>query len=190
MQVIISGKHLDIGNSLREYIKSSIEKNVKKYFQRAIDAHVTISKQGHIFESTVMVNEGTGNGVVIKGNGAEFDAYQSIDTAINRIEAQLHKYKSRIQDHHKKVSHHSEARKYTIQPFLNDEELDTDKYPVVVAEQTTLLQHLSVNDAVMKMDLMNIPALMFINASNNRMSLVYYRKDGNIAWVDTDVSVS
>jgi hypothetical protein len=37
----------------------------------------------------------------------------------------------------------------------------------------------------MKMDLENLPALMFENIKNNRINIVYYRKDGNISWVDS-----
>ena len=37
----------------------------------------------------------------------------------------------------------------------------------------------------MKMDLENLPALMFENIKTNRINVVYYRKDGNISWVDS-----
>lgn len=43
----------------------------------------------------------------------------------------------------------------------------------------------SREEALMKMDLENLPALMFKNAATNRMNIVYYRRDGNISWVDS-----
>lgn len=36
----------------------------------------------------------------------------------------------------------------------------------------------------MKMDLSNLPALVFLNSENKRINVVYHRKDGNISWVD------
>jgi len=56
--------------------------------------------------------------------------------------------------------------------------------PVVIAEKAADLEKLTVSAAVMKMDLADLPALMFINASNGRLNVVYRRRDGNISWVD------
>ncbi|EER22260.1 ribosome-associated factor Y [Rickettsia endosymbiont of Ixodes scapularis] len=36
----------------------------------------------------------------------------------------------------------------------------------------------------MKMDLEDLPAVVFKNINNDRINIVYYRKDGNISWVD------
>ena len=36
----------------------------------------------------------------------------------------------------------------------------------------------------MRMDLSDLPALMFINRAHGRLNVVYRRVDGNISWVD------
>ena len=67
---------------------------------------------------------------------------------------------------------------------LEDQEIDLDN-PVIVAEKATKILKLSVGQAVMKMDLEDLPALMFRNVKTDRINVVYYRKDGNISWVDS-----
>ncbi len=57
--------------------------------------------------------------------------------------------------------------------------------PVIIAEKSVEILTLSVSGAVMKMDLENLPALMFQNSHTNRMNVVYYRRDGNISWIDS-----
>ena len=42
----------------------------------------------------------------------------------------------------------------------------------------------------MHMNLQNLPAMTFVNASNYKLSLIYQRKDGNIAWVDTSIDMA
>lgn len=63
-------------------------------------------------------------------------------------------------------------------------EADTDWKPVVVAEMTTQIESLSLEEAVMHLDLADAPVLMFRNAGNNALNVVYRRTDGNIGWID------
>jgi hypothetical protein len=56
--------------------------------------------------------------------------------------------------------------------------------PAIVAELTAEIATLSVSDAVMRLDLMDEPALLFRHAGHGGLNLVYRRTDGNIGWVD------
>ena len=58
--------------------------------------------------------------------------------------------------------------------------------PVVIAETTTEIEILSVSEAVMRLDLSDRAALVFLNAGNRRVNVVYRRRDGNIGWVDPE----
>ncbi len=194
MKILITGKNLDIGESLRSYIENSIQQNIKKYFDSAISAHITLSKEGHHFKNhliktDIIVNDGTGNKALIKVQALEPDSYQSFDDAVKKMGTQLKRYKSKIKSHHaKKPEKEFAAIKYTISPFAEDMEIEElSDAPLIIAEKTTSIQSLSVSDAVMQMDLLNLPALLFINSRSYKLNLVYYRKDGNISWLDSNI---
>lgn len=193
MKVIVSGKHLDIGNSLREHVESSLVDGVNKYFEQAVVAHVTVAKKSNLFRTDIIVNEGTGTGIIIKANSEEYDAYRSVDDAIHKIEKQLRRYKTKLKNHHKRRVEFTEisGTKYvipvTVSNTSNSEE-DIGDAPTIIAENPSPIRTLSVSDAVMQMDLLNLPALVFVNAATNTVSAVYYRKDNNISWVDSTVS--
>jgi len=57
----------------------------------------------------------------------------------------------------------------------------------IISEKSTEIEKLSVSDAIMKMDLANLPALIFINEENGNINAVYHRKDGNISWIDHSI---
>jgi hypothetical protein len=128
----------------------------------------------------------------MKSNASADDIYFAFDSALSKIEKQLRKYKSKLKDHSSRLKLSEitpDSLKYVISPnkTSNDnesEEIDFDN-PVIIAEKSTKILKLSVGQAVMKMDLENLPALMFENIKNNRINIVYYRKDGNISWVDS-----
>jgi ribosomal subunit interface protein len=189
MQISASGQHILIGASLQEYVKSKTNDSVRKYFENAPSAHVHFSKQGYEFVCDIVVNEGTGRHMVIKSNAASDEIYASFDMALVKLEKQLRKYKSKLKDRHDRVKISqisTEAIKYVISPIqsMDENEQDVDN-PVVIAEKAVQLLKLSVGEAVMKMDLENLPALMFQNSKTDRINVVYYRKDGNISWVDS-----
>jgi ribosomal subunit interface protein len=192
MQVSVSGQHLSIGLSLQEYVKETIGGSIKKYFDHAPSATVHFNKQNHHFSCDIVVNDGTGRHIVIKSNASSDDVYFAFDAALSKIEKQLRKYKSKLKDHSSKMKVSEvipTTTKYVISPTkiddeVEDQEIDLDN-PVIVAEKATKILKLSVGQAVMKMDLEDLPALMFRNVKTDRINVVYYRKDGNISWVDS-----
>ena len=192
MQVLVSGQHLSIGLSLKEYVKERITGSIKKYFDHAPSATVHFNKQNHDFSCDIVVNDGTGRHIVIKSNASSDDVYFAFDAALSKIEKQLRKYKSKLKDHSSKMKVSEvipTTTKYVISPTkiddeVEDQEIDLDN-PVIVAEKATKILKLSVGQAVMKMDLEDLPALMFRNVKTDRINVVYYRKDGNISWVDS-----
>jgi ribosomal subunit interface protein len=193
MNITVYGKHIKIGESLEKHVIDHLTITVKKYFKDALNAHVTIEKQGQLFETEIIVNEGTGTGILIKSNGHEYDSYRSFNVANEKIEKQLRRYKNRIKDHKKHKEHSIDlisGMKYVISPLEDSDIDDNEKSPTIIAEKTSNVASLSVKDAVMKMDLLNLPALLFINDATKKLNLVYYRKDGNISWIDTKMDVT
>src|SRR5436305_13862968 len=114
--------------------------------------------------------------------------------AAERLAKRLRRYKRRLRDYHGKARAPAErperemARSFVRAPV--DEEADEDiaaldgVSPVVVAEMSTELPHLTVGEAVMRIDLADVPVLLFRNRSHGELNLVYRRGDGNIGWID------
>lgn len=185
MQVTVAGKHLDIGNALQEYVVAELQNAVTKYFDKAISADVVFSKVRHLFVADIIVNEGTGTQTIIKGSAQDDDVYASFDIACAKIEKQLRRYKRRIKDHHKeKVSFDAlEATKYVLSPNVDEDEKGDS--PLIIAEKQTQIETLTVSDAVMRMDLGQLPAVMFKNKKTGAINVIYRREDGNISWIDS-----
>lgn len=184
MQVTVSGKQIDVGSALQNHVEGELTKAVEKYFDRAVSASVVFSKEAHLFKCDIHVNEGTQSGIAIKGVGESVDVYASFDDAREKIEKQLRRYKRRLKNHHKGESKAVSAIQYILES--NDDEVsEHDEVPVIIAENESIIETLSVSEAVMRMDLGSLPALMFVNSKNGRVNMIYLRADGNIAWVDS-----
>lgn len=191
MQISVSGKHIDVGSALSDHIKNELQDSVKKYFEHAVGANVILSKLRHTFSANVVVNDGTGNHQLLKASGEGGDAYAAFDQALIRIEKQLRRYKRKIKNHHKdKLEKNVDSAaligtKYVLSALEEDEDKNIEnEAPLIIAEKPAQIETLSVSDAVMRMDLGELPAVMFINKKSGAVNVVYRREDGNISWID------
>lgn len=188
MQISVSGKGVDVGAALQSHIENQIEEHVKKYIDRVTSVNIVISREAHLFRVDITGNLGTHSGLVVRGRGASEDVYASFDEALEKISKQLRRYKRKITNHHKSgneqaASARKTGTKYVISP--DSGEHDEDKQPgLIIAEKPTDIETMTVSEAVMKMDLQDLPAVMFFNSAHGRLNVVYKRVDGNISWVD------
>lgn len=187
MQIKVSGKQVEVGEALRHYVEERLSVNIPKYLDRVSLCDVVISREAHQFRADIMMNAGTHSGLTIKGRADAGDAHSAFDSAAEKIEKQLRRYKRRLTDHHKdKLGDPAQATKYVLASNSDQEEAPAEEAPLIIAEKATSVETLTVSEAVMRMDLADLPALMFFNKANGRLNTVYRRADGNISWVDPD----
>lgn len=194
MQLQISGRHVDLGESFRSHAEARLQDGVQKYLDRITKVEVVVSKESHQFRVDIHGNTGTHSHMAVNSKGNSTDVYAAFDQAADRMEKQLRRYKRRLNNHHvgKDARLLNEqgglirAKKYVLRPEDDHRELEDEGAPVVIAEKATEIETLSVSEAVMKMDLRDLPALMFFNSANGRLNIVYRRIDGNISWVDPE----
>lgn len=183
MKISVSGKHMSVGESLQAHIEHRIEEGIKKYLDRVTSVNIVVTKDSHLFKVDINGNTGTSSGVAIKSSASAGDVYQAFDAAAEKIEAQLRRYKSRLTNHHKRY-HDDGARPVEAKKYVIKDHEEAHDAPLVIAEKATHIETLTVSEAVMKMDLAELPALMFFNSANGSLNVVYRRADGNISWVD------
>jgi ribosomal subunit interface protein len=187
MQLSVKGKQLDVGDALRTHVGDSLSRILGKYFGDAIEVSVTFSRHGHLYRAVVAAH--VGRGIQLQAQGDADEPYPAFDSAADRLAKRLRRYKRRLRDHHKDMGTALEAlpaQQYILAGDAEPEaaEDETDGRPVVVAEMATEIPSLTVSEAVMRMDLAELPALMFRNSSHSGLNMIYRRPDGNIGWID------
>jgi len=194
MQINVSGKQVDLSDSLRTRVASSLDGIASKYFDQAMEAHVTFGRARSFF--TCDINMHAGRGLTLRGEGEAGDANAAFDDAAEHIATRLRRYRRRVNDHHRSLA--GRERPQTARAYVLRAEPDAEAAPVeteapttyatVIAETITEISRLSVGDAVMRMDLADQMVLMFRNSATGELNVVYRREDGNIGWIDPGAS--
>lgn len=196
MRITVSGKQVELSEALRTRVETGLDTITAKYFDHALEAHVTFSRARSFF--TCDINVHAGPGLMLRGEGEAADANAAFDDAAEHIAKRLRRYRRRVNDHARDLAHRERpqaARQYVLQqeedtpgngPGNGDVKAAT--YATVVAETPTEICVLTVSDAVMRMDLADQPVMMFRNSATGVLNVVYRRSDGNIGWIDPNAA--
>ena len=186
MLVKITGKNLDIGAALRTHVEARLKQISEKYFDGTVSSHVTVEKQKSQFAVDCTLHLATG--LVLQSHGAAPDALVSFDDAAEHLEKQLRRYKRRLKDHHKSrqepVKTMSAATYVIATDGHGEDEEPGALNPVIIAESSANVPELSVGEAVMQLDISTSAFLLFRNARDGGLNVIYRRPDGNIGWID------
>lgn len=92
MQLRITARHFELNGDMKEFSEKHFSK-LDRYFDHILDVHLTLTKEGYrqIAEANLKVY-----GTVITGKVASNDMYASIEKLVQKMEAQLKKYKDRL----------------------------------------------------------------------------------------------
>jgi len=196
MQVQVTGKHVDVGEALRERVTDEITGSIGKYFERGGDADVVLSRDGHSFRIDCRVNLASGQQLQCHALGG--DAHGAFDAALAKIETRIRRYKRRLKSHSDAAgARQAETAAYFVLQAPDDEtsEWDDDESSqgshslptaMVIAETEQEIRTMTVSMAVMQLDLTESQTIMFRNAAHGGLSVVYRRPDGNIGWIDPE----
>jgi len=191
MQVTVTGKQIDVGDALRDHATATTIAIVERYFGKATEAHVVFARERHQYKAEISVH--AGRGLSVQSSGAAEDPYVAFDGAAERIDKRLRRHKRRLRNHHGRgkegaAAPGEAATAYVLAADEDDGATADDGEPLVIAEMRTNIPELSVSEAVMRLDLAELPALLFRNSARGNLNLVYRRPDGNFGWVDPDLA--
>ncbi|HEY5046682.1 MAG TPA: ribosome-associated translation inhibitor RaiA [Rhizomicrobium sp.] len=102
MKIRVSGKQIEIGESLPEQVRSRIESAIGKHFEGGAEANVIFSHEGTGFRCDCAAH--LDSGAILKAEGSGSDAWRAFDATLDHLEKQIRRYKRRLKNHHEKIA--------------------------------------------------------------------------------------
>ena len=189
MHFKIFGKQVKVGETFSKYAEINLLEAVNKYFPNAISSIVSVSKKNKTFNIIVVLHITKKMEFTAQSNGDT--ARIAFDSTLEKLSKQLRRYKRKIKNYkHNENTFKNNALDAQFQiinsppsVILKDEDKNHQE-PLIFAELDTEIEELTVVDALEKMKLGNISALMFRNKKHSGLNMIYKRDDGLIGWVD------
>lgn len=187
--VSVVGKHIEITKPIRDYIDEKITK-IEKITNHIIevDVRLDVQKLNHSVDIILKFSH-----FKIKVRAITENMYSAIDKAFERLYAKIRKWKGRIQDHHARSVSGTEMEVNVLERArdeieqINEEIADANNrkleeeysLPPVIKKKKRSLKQLTLEEAVMKMELSDDHFMIFRSEEDQNLKVIYRRRDGS-----------
>ena len=177
MKMIYAGINVEVTDALREVTEKKLTK-LDKYFQKDIEGNVTFSTQKNrkIIEVTINLP-----GTIIRAEESSDDMYASIDRAVDVLERQVRKHKTKLQRRYK---NNDTIRFENVIPLTVEEDINK---PKLVKTKRFNLKPMSSEEAILQMELLRHNFFVYLDGTSDLVGIVYKRKDGDYGLIEPEL---
>lgn len=180
MNYMITGKNLEVTEALKQKITEKLDK-LTKYLNDDTNVHVTLSVQklDQKLEVTIPIK-----GTILRTEIVEHDMYVAIDKAQDVLEKQVLKYKSKLKDKHRNDDTFKEEY---IKGLLDEAEAEEVHNELRISRKKHFeVKPMTAEEAIMQMNLLGHDFYIFVNSDENRVNVVYRRKNDTYGLIDPE----
>lgn len=164
-------------DSVRTFAEERVEK-ISRLVDRGGEAQVVISKEKHLNVAHVeLLIDGS---LRMRGVDKSEDLYGAIDAAVDRIIRQVKRYRDKIRSHRETQP----TRELPQRVIAVEDEDEKPQAPQLVRQETTTAQMMSLDDALMQLDLLNSEFLVFIDRDSARVNILHRLPSGDLGLID------
>lgn len=184
----VIGRHVSVTDAIKKYAVEKVSK-IERFHSRILEVVIIIDvlKLQHVVDIILKVDH-----TKIKSHYSGDDMYASIDLAVDKLQRQLAKYKSRIKDHHAQARSVVDMRVNVFKApaelhlaDVNDEiEAENQRKLVeqfkphqVVSRETLPLKTLSLDEAMWHLELSGDPFMIFKSEETQKLKVIYRREE-------------
>ncbi len=179
MLVEVRGKNgFKVTEAIENYAKDKLEK-VERYFRDELDAFVVCKtyRDHHRVEVTIPTKYYT-----MRAEVSEDDMYAAIDLAIDKLESQIRKNKTKIT--------RSLQKKDGVAEIFNEdidlEALERELVRTPVKKKNIVLERMSTDEAITAMEMLGHDFFIYRDDISEKTNVVYLRNDGKYAVIETE----
>jgi putative sigma-54 modulation protein len=179
VRTIVRGKNLEVPDRVRDYAERKFAR-LERLLDDRTDATVELSNESHrsaadahIADVTLVID---GKTLKSKATGASYQA--AIDEVVDKVERQARDFKEKP-----RVRSRPEEEKVLLRKIA-DGTSDGASERQIVKTKRFAIEPMFEEDAVAAMEEIGHDFYVFVNAENERVAVLYRRKDGNFGLIE------
>lgn len=197
--ISVTGRNVMVTDAMKDYATEKVSK-IERFSNRIIDVVITMDVQRYEHRVDIVMKV---DHLKIKSSANSENMYESIDKAVHKIEAQLLRYKSKIQDYHLGKGHHNSVdMNINVLRAVQDNEVlevnediedesrrrlyDQFSPHKIVDKESQPLKTITDGEAIMKMQLSGNAFLIYRGEEDRKIKVIYLRKDGDFGVIQAE----
>lgn len=177
MKINIIGRKITVTDKIRDYTEKKLGK-MDKFFKDEPEARIVIGtiKDNEYVEASIYAS-----GMIYRAEVTDVDVITAMDKIVDVIERQIRKNKTRLE---KKIKRDAVNDNILLsgEDYTDGEDVSEFK---IVKKKRFSVKPMTTEEAVLQMNLLGHNFFVFKNAETEQMNVVYRRKDGNYAVIES-----
>lgn len=172
MNYVVRGEKIEVTDSLRDYVINKLDRMVK-YFDEPdkVNVKVLFSVRGREQKVEITINNKKFD---LRAEVSHSDLYAAIDLAIDKLESQMRKYKSKLMS------------KSRIEIVYDDEVVDDEPLTDVVKRKKVYLKPMDEEEAILQMEFLGHTFFIYRDINSEKINVLYKRFDGTYGVIETN----
>lgn len=184
LPVIVTGRHLEITDAIRDYAHKKIE-SLHLDYPRIIEAKIILDVEGHRQMAEIILF--CANHIHIEVKSTTEDIYASIDESIGKIARRMRKFKTRLLKSHRPRKdgsiRHLEQKVFHADDLHSEDEHIEHSY---VHQEQYKVRPLYPDEAIMDLEISDRPFVVFHNQKTHKLAIMFRRKDGEYGLIEPE----
>lgn len=181
MDVMISGRRMDVPDKLRELTETKVERLDRQLAMDRVEVLFTQAANPRIPDQVECEITTSGHGHHVRAKASAADGYAAIDKALTKINAQLEKLKGKLR-RRAQTSLRDLPGEVVFDDTAEDEPVE--EAPRIVKSKRFAMMPMTPEDAVSRMELLGHGFFFFTSADTGRAAVIYRRDDGDVGLID------
>lgn len=180
MKVTITGRKVNLRDNFKELVLKKLSR-YERIFHENAEANVVVTLERNRQTVEVTIHD---NGMLYRAEATDFEMNDALDVVVRALGRQIRKNKTRLQ----KQLHTTELDEYVADISKEDaaDNVEDESEYNVVRTKHFFVKPLSVEEAILQMNLIGHQFFMFRDINNGEIQVVYKRKDGNYGLLEPD----
>ena len=174
MKIEFTGRHIEVTPALRSHVEDHFSRIRHLFNGNSAKAHVIISVERGRHRSEIIVNW---RREVLTATTTQNDMYQSLSQTVAKIEKQALKLKNKVVDKSHRAVKVGEATS------RDGEVAPAPSGPRIINARRYAVKPMTAQEAAMRLDEEEAQFLVFTNSDDQRLGVIYKRKDGNFGLI-------
>ncbi len=177
MKLTITARNMVVTPAITKRIEKKTD-TMSRYLRSETEMQVRMHKEKNntrVVEITVPM----GNNVILRSEAADENLFLAIDHALTKMERQIRKHRTKLG---KRLREDAFPE---VPEFIEEEEQEEEDLKVV-RKKTFPVRPMSVEDAIIQMELLGHSFFVFVNVDTDRTNVLYLRKDGNLGLLEPE----
>lgn len=176
MNIDYVGRNVEIDDRIRSFTERKLAKKVTKFLQEPVEIRVTLETEKHRSIADLHISHKHG---VLQATEETGDLYEAVNQAVDKVEKQARRSKNRAIDRRRRADRETTNGKRWPVEVLARESLAAGASPRIIKTTHLPIKPMSIEEAALWLEQGKNEFVVFRDAGNDRVSVLYKRKDND-----------